>query len=182
MPPDEPDDREAGQPAGAPPALTIQRLAEAEHPEAAAIVSRSVYAFWAGHYGERVIRLVSDQNAPAWIRKRSLKQEDYLARVAGQPAGYAAVKRNEIGHLFVDPDWSRRGVGSALASFCCRWIAERGHDKAMVYASLNATGFYEKQGFRAVGTEAFELQPGVVLDAILMEKSLKVCEHGGERR
>lgn len=50
--------------------------------------------------------------------------------------------------------------------------AEHGHKVAKVYSSLNATGFYEKQGFRAVDEQAFECCPGVILNVVTMEKEL----------
>ncbi|MFW6159181.1 MAG: GNAT family N-acetyltransferase, partial [Planctomycetota bacterium] len=131
--------------------------------------------FWPDHYERDVIETVAEQNTPEWIRKRSEKQDDYLARQAGRPVGYAAVKQNEIGHLFVRPDAAGRGVGTALVAYCTEVLRSRGYHTAKVYASLQATGFYENQGFREAGEKSFELKPGVVLDSILMTRSLEGC-------
>jgi GNAT superfamily N-acetyltransferase len=152
--------------------IEVVPLEEAAYPAAARIVARSVRAAWAGQYPESVIETVARQNGPAWIRKRSAKQEDFLARRGGEAVGYAAVKENEIGHLFVPPESAGSGVGTALVSFAEDLLRERGYESAIVYASLPAVGFYEKQGFRCVRPKSFDLGDGVMLDSILMEKPL----------
>ena len=152
--------------------LEIVELAESEYPVASEIVAASVRAQWPGDYAPEVIETVAEQNSPRAIRKRSEKQEDFLARRAGAAVGYAAVKQNEIGHLFVHPDAAGQGVGAALVAFCEDLLRRRGHETAKVYASLGAVGFYEKQGFRRVHPKSFELKPGVLLDSVLMEKRL----------
>ena len=141
--------------------LRVLPLEEAEYPLASEIVARSVRAFWA-----------AEQNLPDDIRKRSTKQEDFLAWRDGVAVGYAAVKQNEIGHLFVHPDAAGQGVGSALVAFSEQLLRDRGNETVKVYASLTAVAFYEKRGFHRVHDKAFELAPNVVLDSVLMEKPL----------
>jgi GNAT superfamily N-acetyltransferase len=154
------------------PSLIITELREAEYPAAGEIVAAGVRALWRDDYPDAVIETVAEQNTAEWIAKRSGGQDDYLARSGGRPVGYAAVKRREIGHLFVHPDATGRGVGAALVAFCEEAIRRNGFDTAMVYASLSAEGFYARQGFERTGEESFELRPGVVLDSVRMEKRL----------
>lgn len=152
--------------------LRVLPLEEAEYPLASEIVARSVRAFWADDYSHDVIETVAEQNLPDDIRKRSTKQEDFLAWRDGVAVGYAAVKQNEIGHLFVHPDAAGQGVGSALVAFSEQLLRDRGNETVKVYASLTAVAFYEKRGFHRVHDKAFELAPNVVLDSVLMEKPL----------
>ena len=154
--------------------ICITRLQESEYPIASEIVARSVRTMWSAHYDREVIEAVAQQNTPEHIRERGVKQEDYLARRDGVPVGYVAIKRNEIGHLFVHPDAARQGVGAAMVAFGERLLRSRGHRSIIVYASLSALEFYEKQGYRRVEeTETeFELRPNVRLRSVLVRKEL----------
>jgi predicted N-acetyltransferase YhbS len=152
--------------------LMIRELHESEYAAAGQIVAASVRALWAEVYPAAVIETVAEQNTAEWIAKRSARQADYLAESGGRPVGYAAVMRAEIGHLFVRPDTTGRGVGGALVAFCEEAIRRNGYETAKVFASLPAVGFYERRGFRRVGEESFELRPGVMLDSVRMEKRI----------
>jgi len=152
--------------------LQISELNEPDYPRASEIVAESVRAFWSDHYDPTVIETVVEQNTPERISERSLRQEDYLARQGGRAVGYAAVKQNEIGHLFIRPDAAGQGVGAALVAYCNEVIRQGGYDTAKVYASRPAIEFYAKQGFLADGEKSFELKPGVFLDSVLMTRPL----------
>jgi len=152
--------------------ICITRLQESEYPIASEIVARSVRTMWPAHYDREVIEAVAQQNTPEHIRERGVKQEDYLARRDGVPVGYVAIKRNEMGHLFVHPDAARQGVGAAMVAFGERLLRSRGHRSVIAYASLNAMEFYEKQGYRRVEEIEFELRPNVRLRSVLVRKEL----------
>lgn len=150
--------------------LRVLPLAPAEYPTASRLMERSIRTFCSAHYPPEVVEVWIDHNAPDYIAQRSTKQEDYLAHVNGEPAAYLGIKRNEIGHLFVDPAWAGRGIGRALAAFSEAAFRERGHTGALVFASVNAWGFYEKLGYRRTAEGAFEIAPAIRLAYVRMEK------------
>ncbi len=153
-------------------ALRVLPLDLAEYATASAIVDRSIRASCLAHYPPEVVEVWIDHNGPNCIAQRSAKQEDYLARMNDEPAAYLGIKQNEIGHLFVDPAWAGRGIGRALVAFSEAAFRKRGHTGALVFASLNAWGFYEKLGYRRTGEGAFEIAPGIRLGYVRMEKVL----------
>ena len=53
----------------------------------------------------------------------------------------------EIVDLFVDPDWTRRGIGRALVSDVMATARSHRSRCIEVTANLQALGFYEKMGF-----------------------------------
>jgi len=152
--------------------LQFERLAESEYPLATEIVTLAIQTGWPGHYSAEVMRAVIAGNSPDAIRGRSTKQVDYLVRRGSRPVGYVAVKRNEIGHLFVRPDASRQGVGAAAVAFALALFRDGGCDTAKVCASLNAEGFYAKQGFHRTDEGSFPVGEGLEVAYVLMERDL----------
>ena len=155
-------------PSGA--ALCVLPLAPAQYSTASEITERSIRAFCTGHYPPKVVEVWIGHNGPNYIAQRSTKQEDYLELPDGYPAACLGIKRNEIGHLFVDPAWAGREIGTALVAFSEAAFRERGHAGAFVFASFNAWGFYEKLGYRRTGEGAFEIAPSIRLGYVRMEK------------
>ena len=153
--------------------ITIRLMTDVEAPLAAEVLASSVRTLWRGHFSDAVIEGVVRGNSPEEIRRRSERQEDYLAWVDGRAVGYLGLKRNEIGLLFIRAEAVGQGVGRALCAFADRCLRRRGHKTAVVYASPNALGFYEKQGFRRTGQNvSFEVAPNAFIPAVFMEKDL----------
>ena len=63
-------------------------------------------------------------------------------------------EKKHISLLFVDSDYHRYGVATALLRYVSEYaLAEEGVDSLTVNASPYAIGFYHKRGFRDVGPE-----------------------------
>ena len=91
----------------------------------------------------------------------------------GAVLGYAAVTRNHLENLYVDPAAQGRGVGSALlAAFEARVAAA--FDEATLrclHANPDARRLYERSGYAVRATQTVVLH-GHSLDAWLMVKPL----------
>jgi GNAT superfamily N-acetyltransferase len=59
----------------------------------------------------------------------------------------------ELEDLFVDPDWMRRGIATALVSHIADVLRSRGVDALEVTASNDALEFYHAIGFAEIGVE-----------------------------
>ena len=73
-----------------------------------------------------------------------------VATLSDQVVGYAAVDRNELVHLFVDPDHSGRGIGRRLLADAERRIFAAGHDTAELHTMFGnepAIGLYVAAGW-----------------------------------
>ena len=63
-------------------------------------------------------------------------------------------ERKHISLLFVDEDYHRHGVATALLTYVCRYVAtEEGLDSLTVNSSPYAVGFYHKRGFKDIDKE-----------------------------
>jgi GNAT superfamily N-acetyltransferase len=65
-------------------------------------------------------------------------------------------------------DLQGKGIGRALMTFAENIARDRGYKTLRMHARKNATGFYEKMGYRVVGNEFTE----VTIPHYLMEKKL----------
>lgn len=102
---------------------------------------------------------------------------DYLSGVAGRSAsGCTSEGRSdavgEVRAVYVHPAFARQGVGSALYADLERWARERGVDSLGLWASLNAVGFYERQGFERVAEHDHEFDGDVAATVVEMRTEL----------
>jgi putative acetyltransferase len=72
-----------------------------------------------------------------------------MALVDGEPAGFASLKgAEEIDMLYVDPNFARRGVATALLDAFVRLAAARGAKTLASDVSDTARPLFERQGFQ----------------------------------
>jgi predicted N-acetyltransferase YhbS len=83
------------------------------------------------------------------------------------------LKRNEIGHLYVDPSCGGRGIGGALAAFAVEAFLRAGYDHAIMLGSLNAASFYARCGFVEESRGSFLIGGGLNLDYVRMRRPLR---------
>ena len=95
-----------------------------------------------------------------------------VAELHGAVVGFCGVVDDEIKGLFVDPGFTRRGVGRGLIRRAFQRIAEAGHDRARVVAALSGVGFYEAMGFRPVRGVRHPTRGGLVVPVLEMTRDL----------
>jgi GNAT superfamily N-acetyltransferase len=80
----------------------------------------------------------------------------HVAEEDGSVVGFATWAETdgggmELEDLFVDPQWMRRGIATALVDCVVEALRSRGADTLEVTASPDALGFYRSVGFIDVG-------------------------------
>jgi GNAT superfamily N-acetyltransferase len=82
----------------------------------------------------------------------------------GRVVGFVTVTGGDDGleleDLFVDPDWRRRGVATALVRDVVRTARQSGHRQLWVTGNPHALDFYRAVGFVETGRVATELGAG----------------------
>ena len=73
-----------------------------------------------------------------------LEGKTRVAVVDGRVVGFATLVGSELEDLFVDPDWMRRGIATALLQDA---VANGGVERIEVTANGHALAFYESAGF-----------------------------------
>jgi len=105
----------------------------------------------------------------------AIAQHEFYVAVSGDNVvGFSELdrERGEVKAVYVDPAWSRRGVGRALLAELER--AARGHrlTELRLEASLTAERFYLAAGYRAIARRTHMLSSGSGLACVEMRKAL----------
>lgn len=120
---------------------------------------------------------VSDNSADRYVEDMNDGGELYdvaLVRKAGIVA-FCSRREHEVRSLYVDPDWARHGIGTVLLRRAEAAIAEAGHARVSIGASLIGLPFYEAQGYRVLRHRHWKTRGGLFIPAAEMEKALSFC-------
>jgi putative acetyltransferase len=89
--------------------------------------------------------LHSDEQTRRFFARVLREQAVHVAVVDGTVIGFAAVHEGWLHHLYVEPGWHGRGIGSALLRAACDGLD---HVQLWVFqANDGARRFYERHGF-----------------------------------
>lgn len=134
--------------------------------------SAAAEAFGPGHY--------TDEQVDHWAARGERTPEGYpvddpdahftVCVRAGAVAGFGhlAVEEQEVHAVYVHPDHTRCGVGSALLAELEGFARASGVERLDLQSSLNAVGFYERAGYDRLGERE---SPGG-LPVVAMRKQL----------
>ena len=75
-------------------------------------------------------------------------------------------------YVFVKPAIARRGVGRKLMKTVERSVHAAGRARLQLWSSLNAVGFYERLGYRAIKPARWPVGGEIEMEHLLMEKTL----------
>jgi len=154
--------------------LIQRRASEADLPALWALRTRAVCIGCASHYLPEVIATWSAAPPPASMAPLLRAGGGIVAEEGGQVLGYAVLDADtgEVDAVFVDPAAHGQGIGLALLQALEGLAREQGVEELFLSASLNAVGFYERAGFRALREKMCAHRSGIAIRSVLMEKRL----------
>lgn len=91
-------------------------------------------------------------------------------RMHAPPTGEAGAAPAEIARFYVEPAWHGLGVAPRLMQACLQGIREAGGDAAWLSVwqeNGRAVRFYEKEGWRRIGTQSFRMGDDVQRDHLM---------------
>lgn len=106
-----------------------------------------------------------------WSKRRTLFGGDHFA---GREDALLDPARNaaKIRAFFVDPQWARHGIGSALLEACERAALGAGFTRLEMGATLTGVPFYTARGYTEAGRLTTPLPNGGSLAIVRMEKRI----------
>ena len=106
----------------------------------------SVRALCAPWYESSVIAGWLQDRSPAGYLRGIAAGATFVAEVESRVVGFGEAVPGEVVAVFVDPEWSRRGVGAALMARALD-VASPTPRVVRLESTLNAVAFYERLGF-----------------------------------
>ncbi len=162
--------------------ISIRQAIRDEWPDVLKIHRRAIHEIAAADYPIEVLSAwgspLKDEDMPRMRAEFDAKLEHghivIVAEVEGCLAGFGEVvpERNELLALYVNPDFERQGVGSAILGELERVAREKNLPYLQMDASLTATPFYGIHGFRALGRGVHILRNGTHMDCVKMRKDM----------
>jgi GNAT superfamily N-acetyltransferase len=77
-----------------------------------------------------------------------------------------------IRHFATHPDWTRRGIASAMLARCIEEAKSRGITTMEAFATLSAADFYRVHGFGPIGPIDVPMTAEIVLPSLWMRRRL----------
>ena len=123
---------------------------------------------------------IRDPESTIWLAE--VRESDAPRATPPQLIGYVQLRQRcaaapidaeqpaELARLYVDREWLGRGVGAALIETCLNTAQASGADVVWLGVwerNARAIAFYEKYGFRRVGTQAFQLGSDSQTDLVM---------------
>ena len=144
------------------------------------ITHETIKAVYPHYYPAGAVAFFLDHHKPAAIERDIAENLVYLCVSAdGQAVGTVTVRENDIGRLFVLPEYQGNGCGGALLRFAEQLIGAQ-YDEAVLDASFAAKAIYLRHGWQETGYHLIACENGDFLCHDTMKKQLHpVQEKGG---
>jgi len=161
-------------PSATPSSIELRPLRFEQIPEVLRLIRRAVEAGCRGTYDAHQRNAVWTGYAQTLFAESVGPFETLVAETRGWLVGVAQwdAADERLRALFVDGDVQRMGVGCALLAEVERGARRRGCVRLRGAMSLNAVGFYTREGYRAYAAPEPLRTAGLMVPIVRMEKQL----------
>lgn len=156
----------------------IDLINDEEFDQCLGLIRRSVSDIASEYYSTQQIaawleQYPSPEMFATWRNRRTM----LVAREGALLVGFGQIEigRKEIVGVHVEPSKTRNGIGSRLIVALEKIGTESNLTELVVQSSLNAVAFYQHCGYESSRDIEFQLQNGVKLNALLMQKRLSTA-------
>jgi N-acetylglutamate synthase-like GNAT family acetyltransferase len=121
-----------------------------------------------GYTDQQINSIVSYYDFDRFLNN-SHNKKVYVCVFDGKIVGTGTLKFNEIMACFILPEYQKKGIGKALASFLEDEAKRDGFSKVWLVSALSAQGFYKKLGYSFVSEKLHpEWGKGIVMEKTLL--------------
>ena len=161
--------------------LRLGRKGDAQN--IARIHYRAIHEIASNNYSEKILNAWGRSLSKEELAKREenfarrIKQEASIivvAEIDGKIAGFGEVslQEDELTALYVNPDFKRQGVGTAIARNLESRAKQSGSKYLKLHSSLTAESFYKRNGFQREREGIHILATGEQMACVIMKKQI----------
>ena len=149
-----------------------------EWPAVLAIHRRAIHEIASFDYPAEILKAwgppIVEPDLAEFDAKLERGQVVIVAEVDGVLAGFGELvpEKNELLAVYVNPDHSRQGVGTAILHELENLARKKELSFLQMAASLTAVPFYKTHGFKILEPDVHVLQSGDRMDCVKMRKEL----------
>lgn len=137
---------------------------------------QSIFGLCRGSYTETEMKAWTGRLTPE-LFDEGVKDSNNVGIVAVEANvvvgyGFFTVHERELRALYVLPEHAGRGIGRHILSRLEIMAREEGIDRLSLQSTINAVGFYEKSGYRAIREERHLISDKISVTCVRMEKEL----------
>jgi GNAT superfamily N-acetyltransferase len=134
----------------------------------------SIKGLCKSHYGEKETEAWANASVPDDFAAVICGGDFLIAECDGIVVGFGFINRQtaEVKAIFVEPRFSRRGVGTAILTSLEAIARNAGLRQLTLSASLNAVSFYQAAGYRPIQETEWCHPAGFRLPCVAMAKTL----------
>ncbi len=127
--------------------INIRKFEKTDANQCAKIIRRALKQLNSADYPKEVINYMVQRTTPEELLLLNLKREFIVAERDGEIVGTATLERNNVGGVYVDPNYINRGIGKRLMKEIENIALSRGIEKLEFGATITSAGFYMKLGY-----------------------------------
>ncbi len=131
---------------------TIRKFEADDAPAVSAVIRLALGRLDDRIYPRDRLQPLIDYFSPEKVARLNLHRHCLVAEDGGVIVATAALEGPRVSTFFVHPDRQRIGIGTRLLSEIEAAAQGFGMDRLVVQASLPAAPFYERHGYRSLGT------------------------------
>jgi len=131
--------------------VLIRKFEEKDAEEVSKLIVENLKEVNVRDYSKDIIEKMIPHYKPEALIEKSKKRIILVAQMENRIVGTATLDGNELKAMFVKPDYHRNGIGRTLLREIEDTAKEEGLGKIEGEASLTASGFYKKNGYKLLG-------------------------------
>lgn len=126
------------------------------------------------YYTRKEIEIWASTPPPDNFKEIIIKSNWHVAEDHGQiiGTGFIDVENTEIGGVFVDPNFQRKGIGLKLMSLLEQLAINNNINLLHLDATINAEQFYKAAGFSTMKSSKYQHVSGLNFNCIRMIKKI----------